>query len=205
MSKPTFRILVTYSIFISIVLFTAVTFFVNSKNRQRQNSERYFFLTRTISLQYESMICKVNLSLMTKLDSLSLSDTVSCLNVDKKLILLVPSTPCEDCVKEELSSIRSLSQKLGSENVVIMTQFPQIKDAKIWRKIWNVEFPVYNNSKELLFEKIMEQELFALFVLDSTMIPQHLFIPMKTLPKVNEEYYRFIVSEFAKARRDTVI
>lgn len=183
---------------IVVLLFTFFIFFQNNevikKNKKMDNNE--WRLIRNTILSYESIHQNISHFPIEGISDSVLCEFNDCVSNQAKLIVLVPSTPCKDCITKELDMIRSLGKKIGENRILFLTQFPKKRDSKLWAKTWDIEFPIYNNSGQKLFSKIQEQDLLSLFVLDSIMIPKHLFIPISGLPDLSKKYYKFVKSIF---------
>lgn len=196
MNKLLLKIIVGVTIFF--------TFFVILRNGQLLKIDNEvdnieWKLKRNTILLYESIYQNMSLLPIENISDNALDKFYDYVTKEEKLIVLVPADPCRDCITKELTMIRSLSKRIGQNRILFLTQFSENRKSKLWKKTWDIEFPIYNNSGQRIFSNIQDKEFIALFVLDSTMIPKHLFIPITNLPDLSERYYKFVNSLFASS------
>lgn len=190
-----------YVISTILVLFSVYTFLsnwnltINDKIRANQY--------KIVKNQNEILLNQIQI-INQKIDTFSIfsSDSLntklnSYLMDNKVFTLLVDDNACKDCVSKELNNIRMLSEKIGADKIIFITHYPRMKDAKIWKNYWNIEFPVYNSLYSLVLSPKNCIKPISMFVLDSTMIPQHIFMPIDTLPELTNQYYAFVKSLFS--------
>lgn len=182
-------------LFIAVFLFTIICIILNNKRKEIIFRDKEAYYQTIISLSYETFHKKINPDYIQSIYP-DPSVTFNLQDTCKKFIVLVPPNPCSDCMKNALGFVEHITSKIGKDKVAFLTQFKKNKDSKIWRNIWNIDFQVYNNSGRELFSPIIEQQFFTLFTIDSTMQPQHVFIPSEQLPQMNEEYFQYILSIF---------
>lgn len=117
----------------------------------------------------------------------SLKDRIS---HNQQLVLFVPEEPCTPCVRSELDNLKNMPEYIR-ENTILITQFLKRRDIKIWQEKEGADIPIYN-ANNLFLEKLGANRQMALFLLDSTLQPRHLFIPISFMPELSDKYYKFV-------------
>ncbi|WP_158712878.1 DUF1573 domain-containing protein [Parabacteroides pacaensis] len=184
-----------------IILTLGITFIFYVLNRDLPDENQQFLqdrewsFKREIKLQYRMRNEKIDtFSFFNCNDSmfLSLSDRLAS---NKQLVLFVPEEFCEECVTREYDNLRKLPADL-QPYIMVVSAFSSIRNVKMWIQSKKIIYPVYNSKQLYQFELLNKSKQVALFVLDSTLLPQHLFLPSTLMPEMTLEYYDFIKSLF---------
>jgi hypothetical protein len=115
-----------------------------------------------------------------------------------KLFLSFNEFSCESCVDLALNELKIIGQKIGNENVVILTKYENNREALFLRKRLGDKFKIFNiTSEQNLF---LGENYFSLlpnfFILDDKLVSNFFFSHSINFPSLNEGYYNFIESYF---------
>lgn len=194
MNKPIAILLIVVSCFTLIIVFINNGAGFSKENRNELlKIQRY--MERNTLLQSFSVFEPLNrLSLVNCSDtSLKFNEVV---RRNKRLVLLVPQSPCQGCLDEELKNLSKVSSAIGDTNIVLVTRFYQKRDANMWKLTQHIGYEVYNSPAYPVFQKMEESNQLFLFIVDSTYQPVHGFIPTPYLPDMTNKYYSFVKNLF---------
>src|SRR5699024_1686224 len=65
-----------------------------------------------------------------------------------KLVFRYSELNCMQCVDQEVANIKSLAQEIGKEHIIIAATYDSIRDLFLFKRINNLEFPVYKLPDE---------------------------------------------------------
>jgi len=122
------------------------------------------------------------------------------LNGGLQLVMYVPENACADCIIREYDKMNFLPGYV-QDNTFIMTSFPRVRDVKMWLNSREYRYPVYNSSSFGKSDFGAENQL-TLFLVDESGIPANFFIVKRQYPDFSDNYYKHVVSEFAKKHGD---
>jgi len=85
--------------------------------------------------------------LTTSLDNnvVEISDLIS----SSKLIYRFSSFACDGCVESDFKILRELGDSIGNENIIILSKYSNLKDARIYYNNLNLPFNYFNYGSEL--------------------------------------------------------
>lgn len=201
MNKPIAILLIVVSCFTLIIVFINNGADFSKENRNELlKIQRY--MERNALVQSFSISEPLNrLSLVNCSDtSLKFNEVV---RRNKRLVLLVPQSPCQGCLDEELKNLSKVSAAIGDTNIVLVTRFYQKRDANMWKLTQHIGYEVYNSPEYPVFQKIEEANQLFLFIVDSTYQPVHGFIPTPYLPDMTNKYYSFVKNLFIPGNPDS--
>lgn len=110
----------------------------------------------------------------------------------KVLVLFIPRNFCDECIKNEYNRLKNLTEGVQS-NIIVLTNFATIRDLKVFLSSNSIDYPIYNHNLQL-FDELGHLKDPVLFILDSTLVPQHLFIPISFMPDFTDEYLKSITT-----------
>jgi len=117
-------------------------------------------------------------------------------NKDQKIVYRVRETNCMTCVERELPMINSLARTIGLYNIILLTTFDELNQARILQQKFNIPFAVYNVDRS--FSPSQDSLNFPyVFLLSANLTATELFYPEKSMPDLSERYYRMIADRFA--------
>ncbi len=85
--------------------------------------------------------------LTTSLDNnaVEISELIS----SSKLIYRFSSFACDGCVENDFNILRKLGDSIGNENIIILSKYSNLKDARIYYNNLNFPFNFFNYGNEL--------------------------------------------------------
>lgn len=110
------------------------------------------------------------------------------------LVLMIPEKQCSNCIIQEYKKLRELPNSV-QEDIVFLANYTKIRDLKLFLNFNKLDYPAYNSSTPI-FDKFQNIKNPILFILDSSLIPQHVFIPISFMPNLTDEYLDFISSNY---------
>lgn len=196
----------TILIIIGGIVFTIILFSQNqllpTSNDQLVN-DKAWILEKNIELIYNlnnEMIDEKYLYNLT--DSLYPSINHRLSN-GKQIVLFIPENQCGDCITDVYNELKDLPTYI-QKNIIVLSKFTTHRNAKILLKSKQIEYPFYNSLQPLFFEELSRNKQLCLFVLDSNLIPSHLFIPVSFLPEMTLSYHKYLISLFENSKKNGV-
>lgn len=119
---------------------------------------------------------------------------------EANLVLLIPKNPCHDCYIQEYNKLKLLHRGV-QDNIIILTNFEKTRDIKIFLNFNNLDYPIYNSVLPI-FNEFKESKNPMLFLIDSSYIPQYVFVPVSFIPELSDKYFDFIVSDFFRFQQE---
>lgn len=142
------------------------------------------------------------LSERTPLISSTAEDTITLetlVGSSPKLVFHYSELNCMQCVDQEVGKIKKLAQKIGRENILIVATYDNIRDLFLFKRVNNLELPVYKLPDEGIGLPLEKANVPFLFIIDEEFKSKLVFVPEKTLPAMSEKYYGIIKSRFFKS------
>jgi hypothetical protein len=190
-----------YIIFFVFLLAIGISIFLFLLNTEKKSeSEMLFLKDKELSLKQ-----RIHEMYSIEMDKLDLNN-IYCyrdsifpsletrLSESTQLVMFIPERNCTDCILEEYNRLKQLPENI-QDKIILLTNFDRNRDVKLWKNEYHVDYPIYNNKGFFLknFEKLGH---ISFFMVDSTLILQHFFIPISFIPELSKEYYTFITSQF---------
>lgn len=135
-------------------------------------------------------------------------DTVSLGSVFKggpKLVIRYSVLNCQVCVDEEMIRLKKLGERIGNENIVILTYYQRFRDVIVFHKKTKNPFPVYFIPDNNLKLPVEEENIPYLFVSDEDCLAKMFFIPEKTMPEISNIYYEQVADRYFSNNELTAI
>lgn len=101
---------------------------------------------------------------------------------------------CQVCIDQEIKKLNSYFPKLKNR-VIIITSYNSSRDFNVFRRLNQIEMPIYKLSKNLNLD-IEEAYTPYLFMLDSNLKIHHMFIPDKLYPNVSDSFYEGFITRY---------
>lgn len=137
-----------------------------------------------------------------KLTNHNIKDRDSVINLKEiigktpKLIFKFSETDCSECVKSEVINLDILSKEVGSENIIILTGFSNPKNFLLFRTKSETNIRAYNMENQILGLPIETENYPFLFIVDSSLNVNSIFVPFKEAPVLSEKYYNIVKKNF---------
>jgi len=193
-----------------LIILNVLTLFrlrsIQSKANSLQISNKN--TTNKLKVSDQNTITRSGLEKRTELQSLPLDiplinvaaeDTTtieSLVGGTPKLVFRYSELNCMQCVDQEVANIKSLAQEIGKEHIIIAATYDSIRDLFLFKRINNLEFPVYKLPDEGFRLPLDQANVPFLFMIDEEFQSKLVFVPEKNLPSMSEQYYDIIKSRF---------
>jgi hypothetical protein len=199
MKKP---VLITMVVFLLIANFALLYKIKTSGSSDSQitisDSERnnlylkeYFKEKVILQFKFDNNLIDKNLIFLTP-DSDTVS-TTGILTGNDKLIFYYPRNSCEPCIDIIITQIKNNIDKIGRDNVVVISEFANIRDLALFIRMNGLsEISVFSLlSKEFVVPED-EYHIPYLFVTDSTLKTKYFFLPDKDYPSLSVKYFELL-------------
>lgn len=164
--------------------------------------ERVHFLLKTTSsreyLQLKAGSTELNLN--ARLTSIN-SDTITLYELigeKDKLFFRISENSCGACIEMEMDILEQNVIKIGLNKIIILASYKNLRHLKLFKQKLKHDIAIYNLTEPIGFPNELGDTPF-LFVIDSFQEVEFVFIPEKTLPKLSEQYYSFLIDEFNRS------
>jgi len=178
-----------------IIVASVILYWLNTVQRNKHDSQfkqdKELALKLRIQELYRTKIDQLNNDNTFNYNDSVFSSIQERLSSGMQIIFFVPEKPCTDCVLQEYKQLKALPASVQTR-ILLLTNFDRQRDLKLWMNTYKLEYPVYNSSGFL--KDFADLGKIAFFTLDSTLIPQHFFIPTLFIPELSHDYYSFILS-----------
>lgn len=188
-------------IFIFTISLAVLFWYLNSKLPQKNElvqKEKEFVLMRNIELSYTVTRKKINESSLYNCNDSLFITLNERLDHNPQLVFYIPEDQCNDCVIKEFNKLKELPSWIQN-NIIIISNFSTLRSAKYWIADRVISYPMYNSVNSLFNEPVGSTQI-ALFVLDTTLVPQHVFFPISFISETSSQYYTFIEELFNTIR-----
>lgn len=112
-----------------------------------------------------------------------------------KLIIRNNEDGCGLCIEHELTLIKKFEEKIGKENIILVTTHNNVRKLKVFKEKNNINLDVYVcPTLELPYEKISKKPF--LFLMDSSFVTSNFFIPELSESTISETYYSNIIDRY---------
>lgn len=187
-----------YKIFISVCLIiligNIIFFFLNEIHRLKDSNklliDKNIIFEETIRKFFIFKNNKLNIEEIQNYSDTLYNSLMDRLEKKNTIVWFIPEEYCKDCIINIQTSLNK--QPLAfKEKIILLSEFKKIRDIKMFINTYKIKYPVYNSNKISSGVKDFNLSM-SLFVLDSLLIPKHLFFPISHFPELNEEYYAFL-------------
>jgi len=118
------------------------------------------------------------------------------LDENPKLVFRFSEESCPPCVEMEIERLKKIGETIGKENVIILTSYRNLRYLKLLKQQNNIDFSIYNiNDTNLNFPTVLKNIPF-LFIINSKLEAELVFIPEKTIPELSYQYYEIIKKRY---------
>lgn len=115
----------------------------------------------------------------------------------EKLVFRYSELHCDVCVDEQIKSLKKYKEKIGSDNILILADYNNIKNLALFKRLNSIELPIFKLSKKLNLE-LDEKDFPYFFVIDSSFIARDFFIPIKEINGYTDNYLKIIYEKHFK-------
>lgn len=109
----------------------------------------------------------------------------------KKLIFRYSELHCDECVDQQIESLKKYKERIGNENILILADYANINNLILFKRLNSIEIPVYRLSKKMNL-KLEEKDVPYFFVIDSSFTARDFFIPIKEIDGYTDNYLNII-------------
>ncbi len=110
-----------------------------------------------------------------------------------KLIYMFSSLSCNSCIENEISLLKNYANKIGEENIILISNFSDINYMYKFKRINELNrFQIYNLKDNYIHSKLAEQSIPYYFIVENDFITKAFFFSNKSLNKLTERYYNLI-------------
>lgn len=131
-------------------------------------------------------------------DSISLQERV---NAGPILVFRYSELHCQVCVDSVITDLKKEFEEIGENNIIILSSYRSKSDLLLFKRMNQLDLPVYNINEESLSISIDQAKTPYMFVLDSNLTVNMIFIPEKTLPELNTQYFKFVKQRYFNNER----
>lgn len=112
------------------------------------------------------------------------------------LVFKYSALSCNVCISEQISLLKKASKEVGSENILILTDYISPQDLSRFLRMNQIDFKVFNQSDIEL--TTIDKRLPYYFILDESLSSKHLFIPIKGDTSLTQKYFNTINEKYFK-------
>jgi hypothetical protein len=111
-----------------------------------------------------------------------------------KLIFKYSALNCNDCVDEQIVLLKKAAKKIGSENIVIITDYGTPRELTQFIRMNQISFKIYNLRNLKL--TTIDNNLPYYFILDESYSLKLLFFPLKGDTLITQQYFNKINEKY---------
>lgn len=104
-----------------------------------------------------------------------------------RLIFKYSTLNCNICVEEQVTLLKKASEKIGTENIMIITNYTSPLELSQFLRLNQIDFKVFN-LQNMEFT-VMDKNLPYYFILDEDFSLKNLFIPVKGDTALSQQYF----------------
>jgi hypothetical protein len=112
------------------------------------------------------------------------------------LIFKYSSLNCNVCVDEQITLLKKLGDKIGTENILILTNYNSPRELILYLRINQINIKVFNLNEVALTP--IDKNVPYYFILDKDLLLKMLFIPTKGDINLTKQYFEKICYRFFK-------
>ncbi|MEC5144686.1 hypothetical protein [Chitinophaga sp. 212800010-3] len=105
-----------------------------------------------------------------------------------RLMMRFSDQSCDVCVNDLLDKLTAASDKIGNENIIILSSFRVYRSFYLFYKKYSNRFTIYNMKDSKMGFKAEYYDAPFLFKVNSQLIGSDLFVPFKENPLPTVEY-----------------
>lgn len=113
------------------------------------------------------------------------------LNEKPKVVFSYSVRHCDVCYKETIGQLKNAAELIGYENIILIGSYEKKREAFVFLRDQNIQFPFYFNNFYDLFD--MQVNYPVLFVLDNNLDVKYPFVPHKEFPTLEKKYFREVL------------
>ena len=117
------------------------------------------------------------------------------------LLLRYSELHCNLCVDHSISYLKSLADSVGQDNIAILTSYRTIRDLFLFKRINQIDFPVYRIPENSLTIPADKYGFPYLFITDHTLVAKYIHIPDKDVPELTRILLAVIPSKFRELQQ----
>lgn len=152
------------------------------------NSEDIGNLTARMSLEDEPISPFIQV-INSKLDTINLQNIFSS---SPTLVLFYPSKSCKPCAEKIISLLNDGIKKYDLKNVIIITDFEEIRDLAVFSRMNKIKFPVYKIIGDIEDIKSLIKFTPYYAITDNYLIKNSIFIAPNDKPDVTKKYLEIV-------------
>lgn len=108
-----------------------------------------------------------------------------------KLVFRFSELSCNTCVDREVGNLKKVAAQVGANRIVVLASYRNLRDLVVFKRINQLEFPVYNVATEA-FPADAAGGTFA-FLASPVYRGFAPFIPSKDIDNLSWTYYNFVI------------
>jgi len=114
-----------------------------------------------------------------------------------KLIYKFSSLSCNSCVENEIRLLKNFASKIGEENIILISNFSDIKYMYNFKRINELNrFQIYNLKDNYIHSELSETNIPYYFIVENDFITKALFLPNESLNELTVRYYNLIIIRY---------
>lgn len=192
--KPFF----TISVLLSLTLFLFYIFKGDSKGEKRQNLIDYYGVTDDQLKRIEGVEkIEYNTVKNKSIENITVKDSENkeyllndLLNEVPKLIVKFSSLECSYCIEHIIKYVSKYEDEIGANNIIFLGYFINEKDFLMFNRLNNLSYKVFNIPNESIGLPVDHLKEPYVIVMDSSLIPKEVFVPIKSLPERTNQYFK---------------
>lgn len=187
--------------FILLVIINIILIFyiVLSKRHLEMNVGKVDNITlvqNNLLLHYGLEDERINPSIKLISPELDTIDLVHLVANKPKLCFIYPKISCKPCVDNVITLLNKLCEDLNRENIVLITDYVNLRDLILFAKINKIKFKIYSLSS-LSYKENLIKSVPYLTVLDNDLILKSFYIPINGEAELLNKYLEIVVKRIA--------
>jgi hypothetical protein len=112
-----------------------------------------------------------------------------------KFVMFFSDKNCSKCVEDQVKKLNLVAEKIGKENILLLSSFGNLKDMLIFKNENNISSNNFFNTNSLGLQLENFNTPFF-FMIDGTLNINKVFVPQDGLPELDEMYLEIIVKGY---------
>ncbi|MCX6326527.1 MAG: redoxin domain-containing protein [Bacteroidia bacterium] len=164
----------------------------NDSIKQFKDRSNILLLNTSLMFEYQSKRIDGNIIFLNEEDDI-ISIKQLAMN-SPKLIFKYSALNCNVCIDEQISLLKKASKDIGSENIIIITDYDTPRELSQFIRMNQINFRVLNlqNMEFTLIDKSLPYY----FILDESFSLKLLFIPIKGDTSLTQQYFNKISERY---------
>lgn len=174
------------------------TFLTQYTQRISEKSETSSFLEQKYWWEFSSQGVVLN-DVQLSEDPLQPEEKISLSEIagdEIKLVLRYSEIHCDVCVDSTLNQLKNIAQKIGQERIILISSYADPRDMYTFKRLNNLEFPIYNLGTQTLNIKAEEADTPYLFVLKPDGTTEMVFLSYKEVPALLNQYLQLVQHKY---------